>query len=69
MSTSDNASPILSSLAVLSTRFASQLLEMTRALERGESIEFRIKVMREYAKTWLVVAEQAEVLAGVRTGG
>lgn len=44
-------------LSRISTRFASELLELTNAIERGEDIDHRIKVLHEYARTWMTVAE------------
>ena len=44
-------------LARISTRFAAELLELTNAIERGEDVEHRIRVLHEYARTWMVVAE------------
>ncbi|MEO7361306.1 MAG: hypothetical protein ABI120_13320 [Gemmatimonadaceae bacterium] len=42
----------------ISARFAEELLELTNAIEAGENVEHRIKVLREYARTWMVVAER-----------
>ena len=44
-------------LARISTRFAAELLELTNAIERGEDIDHRRKVLHEYARTWMMVAE------------
>ena len=42
----------------ISERFAVELLDVTNAIEAGEDVEHRIKVLREYARTWMVVAER-----------
>lgn len=44
-------------LARISMRFASELSDLVHAIEAGEDVERRIAVVREYAKTWLAVAE------------
>ena len=44
--------------ARLSERFATELLGVTNAIEAGENVEHRIKVLHEYARTWMVVAER-----------
>ena len=45
--------------ANISARFAVELLDVTNAIEAGENVEHRLKVLREYARTWMVVAERA----------
>ena len=44
--------------ARISESFAMELLEVTKAIEAGENVEHRMKVLREYARTWMVVAER-----------
>lgn len=47
----------MSTLANISSGFARELLELTEALARGENVEHRLRVLREWAKTWMDVAE------------
>ncbi|MEP6836360.1 MAG: hypothetical protein ABJB74_23425 [Gemmatimonas sp.] len=58
----------MTTLATISTRFATQLRELTEAIERGEVTEHRIRVLHEYAKTWMMLAEGTQRLAVVRAG-
>jgi hypothetical protein len=44
-------------LTRISERFASQLVELTEAIAHGENIDHRLAVLREYARTWMSVAE------------
>ena len=49
-------------LSRISARFAAELVELTNAIERGENIDHRRKVLHEYARTWMMVAEYDVIL-------
>lgn len=48
-------SPLVPTLVQVSSRFAMELRELVRAVERGENIEPRLRVIREYSYTWCAV--------------
>lgn len=50
-------SPISPVLSQVSGKFALELRELTRAIERGEDIDARLRVIREYCHTWSKLAE------------
>ena len=48
-------------LARISARFAQELADVTNAIEAGENVEHRIRVLHEYARTWMLLAEQVHL--------